>query len=77
MFNSEQLDELTKKLLAIIPCNVNDAESNIHQKIKGILQSACNRLNLVTREEFDVQTKVLAIFQKVQIKEGYHEPRSN
>jgi BMFP domain-containing protein YqiC len=54
------LDDLTKKLFAALPENLQNFESNMHQKFKEILQTAFSQLNLVTREEFDVQTKVLA-----------------
>ena len=60
MFNSEQLDELSKKILAILPIDLHRAQMNIKEQIKEILQSACTKLNLVARDEFDIQTKVLA-----------------
>ncbi len=60
MFKSSQFEELTKKLLASIPVNFENIEDDLQNKFKSILQGAFAHLNLVSREEFDVQTKVLA-----------------
>ena len=60
MFDPKQFDDLAKKLFAILPDNLQNIDKEIQQKFKEILQSAFARLDLVTREEFDVQTKVLA-----------------
>ena len=54
------IDEITKKVLEIIPVNVQSIEEEIRQKIKLILQATLSKLDVVSREEFDVQTQVLA-----------------
>ena len=59
MFITQQIDELTKKLLAILPENVQNFEHEIQEKFKEIIQTALNKINLITREEFDIQIKVL------------------
>lgn len=53
------LDELTKKILSLIPQS-QEIKDDIEQKIKLILQASIAKLDIVTREEFDVQTQVLA-----------------
>jgi BMFP domain-containing protein YqiC len=60
MFHPKQLDELTKKLLATLPASLQTIETDIQQTFNDILQAAFARMNLVTRNEFDIQTKVLA-----------------
>lgn len=60
MLLPKQLEELAKKLCAALPQNVRAIEEDVKQQFKEILQSAFNHLDLVTREEFDVQLKVLA-----------------
>lgn len=58
MLNNEFLNDLSNKIAARIPMAQNlrnDVEKNIHE----VLQSAFSRLNLVTRDEFDSQLKVL------------------
>ena len=60
MFNIEGFEDLAKKLYQALPQGMKDYECDLQAQFKDILQSAFNRLDLVTREEFEVQTKVLA-----------------
>lgn len=60
MFEPKQFDDLTKKLFASLPTSLQNLENEIQQKFKEILQAAFTRMDLVTRDEFDIQTKVLA-----------------
>ncbi len=60
MLDPKQFDEIAKKLFSALPESMQNFEREIEKKFKDILQSAFARLDLVTREEFDVQTKVLA-----------------
>lgn len=57
---SLNLDDLVKNLCAILPDGIKSVEEKMAAEFKSILQAAFNRLDLVTREEFDVQVKVLA-----------------
>ncbi|APV49614.1 phosphoheptose isomerase [Betaproteobacteria bacterium GR16-43] len=51
------IEEVTARLAAMAAANpVKDFEKNA----RGLLSSAFARLDLVTREEFDVQSQVLA-----------------
>ena len=54
------IDEISQKLLRILPINTKDIEDDIRQKIKLILQASLAKLDVVNREEFDVQCQVLA-----------------
>jgi len=49
----EDLNARMSEILASSPAR--DLEKNLHAMLSGVF----NRLNLVTREEFDVQAKVL------------------
>lgn len=60
MFDPKQFDDIAKKLFSALPESVQNLEKEMEQKFKEILQAAFSRLDLVTREEFDVQSKVLA-----------------
>lgn len=60
MFDPKQFDEVAKKLFASLPVSLQNFEKEIQQKFKEVLQSAFTRMDLITRDEFDVQTKVLA-----------------
>ena len=60
MIDLQQCEELTKKLFSILPDSLQVIEKDLEQKFKEILYAAFARMDLITREEFDVQTKVLA-----------------
>lgn len=56
MLQSKWLDEVSSKVSQLISSTpVADIEKNL----RPLLQSAFAKLDLVTREEFDVQTQVL------------------
>ncbi len=59
MFNTEQLDGLIKQLCQSLPSGLQQVEKDIHGTFKAILQAAFAELDLVSREEFDAQVKVL------------------
>jgi ubiquinone biosynthesis accessory factor UbiK len=60
MFNPNQLDSLVKKLCATLPSSFQQVEADVQDTFKSILQAGFSELDLVTREEFDAQVKVLA-----------------
>lgn len=60
MFDPKVFEEFAKKFSESLPPGVKDIQSDIEKNTKALLQSAISKLDLVTREEFDVQTKVLS-----------------
>ncbi|RUR12428.1 accessory factor UbiK family protein [Legionella sp. km772] len=60
MFDPKQFDEIASKLFAALPTSLQNFENEIQQKFKEVLQATFARLDLITREEFDIQCKVLA-----------------
>lgn len=52
-------DNVVEQIFNALPESARQAKSNVKNDIKNILSSALANLNLVTREEFDIQTKVL------------------
>ncbi len=60
MFAPKHLEDLAKTLFSALPTSLQNVENEIQQQFKDILQATFARLDLVTREEFDVQVKVLA-----------------
>ena len=60
MFAPKQLEDLAKNLFAALPSSLQSLETDIQQQFKEILHATFTRMDLVTREEFDVQIKVLA-----------------
>ncbi len=59
MIDLKAIDELARRLNDLVPPGLNDARVDLEQNFKAALQSGLNKLNLVTREEFDVQRSVL------------------
>ena len=59
-FNGPKLDELARKLADSVPGNIKSMGEDVERNFKSMLQSALARMDLVTREEFDVHAAVLA-----------------
>ena len=60
MFDRTQIEALAQNLYESLPISLQNSKQEIQQQFKEILQAAFNHMELVTREEFDVQVKVLA-----------------
>lgn len=60
MFDPKTFDDISKKLFDSLPDSFKVVEQDIQQKFKTVLQATFDKLDLVTREEFEVQKKVLA-----------------
>lgn len=58
-FDPKQLDELTDKVMNLLPKGVRDVQQDIEKNVRAVLQSTFAKMDLVTREEFDVQSAVL------------------
>lgn len=59
MFEANQLNDLAKRLSGAVPHDFRAMKEDLEHNFKAILQASLGRMNLVTREEFDVQRKVL------------------
>ncbi|HEX7030713.1 MAG TPA: accessory factor UbiK family protein [Gammaproteobacteria bacterium] len=53
------LDDLARRLYEAVPSGLRDAQKDLENNFRAVLQNVLGRLDLVTREEFDVQTEVL------------------
>ena len=59
MIDPQKIDDLVRQLGASLPPELEAFEKEMKKQFKGVLESAFQRLDLVTREEFDIQVKVL------------------
>ncbi len=59
MLDPKKLEEIAKQISEAVPPGVKSMAEEAETKIKQVLQSQLSKLDLVTREEFDVQTQVL------------------
>jgi len=53
------LDKLARQLTEAVPANVKALGEDVERNFKSLLQSGIERMDLVSREEFDLQTAVL------------------
>ena len=59
MIDLAQLDELARRLSSLVPPGLRESREELQQNFKSVLQAGLGKLDLVTREEFDVQRAVL------------------
>ena len=53
------LEDLSQRLGALLPSSVGEAREDLTRNFRSALQAGLSRLDLVTREEFEVQRLVL------------------
>jgi BMFP domain-containing protein YqiC len=54
-----RIDEIAKRLLAKVPETARNIQADLEENFRAVLRASLSRLDLVSREEFDVQSKVL------------------
>ena len=59
MIDLGHIDELARRLSSLVPPGLREGREDLQQNFKSVLQAGLGRLDLVTREEFDVQRAVL------------------
>ncbi|WP_027081170.1 ubiquinone biosynthesis accessory factor UbiK [Luteimonas mephitis] len=59
MIDLTHIDDLARRLSSLVPPSMREGREELQQNFKAVLQSGLARLDLVTREEFDVQRAVL------------------
>jgi len=60
MFDPKAIDDIASRLAGAIPPGLNNLKEDLEKTFHAILQGALGKLDLVTREEFEVQKMVLA-----------------
>ena len=59
MDTSNHLEGLAKRLSSLLPPSANNLREDMEQNLRSGLESGLRKMNLVSREEFDIQTAVL------------------
>ena len=59
MIDLATIDDLARRLSGLVPPGLRDGRAELQQNFKAVLQAGLSRLDLVTREEFEVQRAVL------------------
>lgn len=60
MLNTKFIDDIARQISEAIPTGIKGMQEDVQKNIHTLLQGALSRLDLVTREEFDAQSQVLA-----------------
>ena len=59
MIDFKSIDALARRLSEMVPPGLNAAGEDLQKNFRAALQAGLGKLDLVTREEFDVQRAVL------------------
>ncbi|WMC10801.1 accessory factor UbiK family protein [Oceanimonas pelagia] len=59
MLDPKKLEEIAKQIQNNMPAGLKNMGEEAEKRIRTVLQAQLGKLDVVTREEFDVQTKVL------------------
>lgn len=81
MIDPRLIDDLARRLGGNLPESLRSLREDLEQNFKATLQAALGRLDLVTREEFDVRTEMLErararlaeLERRIEALEGRHE----
>ncbi len=60
MIDPKIFDELAHKLAATLPPGFQELQQDLEKNFRAALQAALGKLDLVTREEFEVQSELLS-----------------
>ena len=59
MITAKKIEEIAKQVTDSLPPSLKNLATDIEDKTKAVLQRKLSQLDVVSREEFDVQTQVL------------------
>lgn len=59
MLLNDKIEELTRRISQLLPANAKVLKDDFQANIHTLLQNSLSKMNLVTREEFDIQTALL------------------
>ena len=60
MMDSFRVDEIARRLLESVPPAFRTVSKDLETNFRAVLRSSLGKLDLVTRDEFDVQAGVLS-----------------
>ncbi|WP_413742320.1 ubiquinone biosynthesis accessory factor UbiK [Sodalis sp. RH15] len=59
MIDTKKIEQLARQIHESLPKGIRELGDDVEKKIRQVLQSQFSRMDLVSRQEFDVQTQVL------------------
>ena len=57
---AQQINQLAEKIEALMPPGLKQVKQDFDEKLRSLLQQQLSKMDFVSREEFDIQSKVLA-----------------
>ena len=60
MIDPRKLDDLARRVQASLPPGLDEVREDVTRNIRAVIAAGIARMDLVEREEFDVQSAVLA-----------------
>lgn len=60
MTQPRSLDDLVRRITAALPQGISQMNDEVRKNLKEVLSASLSRMDLVSREEFEVQSAVLA-----------------
>lgn len=59
MIDTKKIEQLARQIQDALPQGIHNLGGDVEKKIRQTLQAQLTRMELVSRDEFDVQTQVL------------------
>ncbi|MDO6686537.1 MULTISPECIES: ubiquinone biosynthesis accessory factor UbiK [unclassified Agarivorans] len=59
MINPAKIEEIAKQVSELVPPGLKNVGDEFERKVKQVVQAKLSQLDVVNREDFDVQTQVL------------------
>jgi BMFP domain-containing protein YqiC len=59
MFDPKIFDDLSRKLVDGLPSSLQALQSDVERNVKASLEAALRQMNLVSRDEFEIQQAIL------------------
>ena len=59
MLDNQTINRLSDKIGQLLPSGLQQAKSDFERQVKTLLQQQLAQFNFVSREEFDIQSRVL------------------
>ena len=60
MIDNQTINRLSEKINALLPAELQQVKSDFDARLKSLLQSQLANFEMVSREEFEIQARVLA-----------------
>lgn len=59
MLDAKKIEEIVQSITNALPSGITSIQADIEKNIRAAMSATFSKLDLVTREEFEIQTQVL------------------